>query len=160
MGMGFKEISPFNAPTVFETLVEQDRLEESVFGFYLADSGSELIIGGRNDSWYSGNLTYTDVEKEVRILRGAPCLRFNTDTIQGYWQTTFDDITVNGNVISVSTQDAIIDTGTTLLLGDQESIRNIYAQIPGSAQLQNSNLYSSTLFTVLTVRVANQFTWK
>ncbi|KAI0271069.1 aspartic peptidase domain-containing protein [Russula aff. rugulosa BPL654] len=103
MGMAFKEISPFNAPTVFETLVEQDRLEEPVFGFYLVDSGSEK---------------------------------------EGYWQTTFDDITVNGNVISVSTQVAIIDTGTTFLLGDQESIRNIYEQIPSSAQLQNSNLYS------------------
>ena len=68
MGMGFKEISPFNAPTVFETLVEQDRLEEPVFGFYLADSGSEVIIGGRDDSRYLGQLTYTDVKKEVRIL--------------------------------------------------------------------------------------------
>ena len=68
MGMAFKEISPFNASTVFETLVEQDRLEEPVFGFYLADSGSELIIGGRDDSRYLGQLTYTNVKKEVRIL--------------------------------------------------------------------------------------------
>jgi cathepsin D len=161
MGMAFKEISPFGAPSVFETLVEQDKLQEPVFGFYLADSDSELIIGGRNDSWYSGNLTYVDVTKQVRILRDVPSLFFNTDTMQGYWQTTFDGITANGKAISVSTQNAIIDTGTSFLLGDPESILNIYEQIPGSGQLQNTNIYTSTLFTVLAVRVvANRFTCK
>jgi cathepsin D len=161
MGLGFPEISPFNA-TFFEKLVEQDQLEEPVFGFYLADSDSELIIGGRYDSRYSGELTYVDVKEKVRILRGVPCLRFNTctDTIQGYWQTTFDAITANGNVISVSTQDAIIDTGTTLILGNRESIHNIYKEIPGWAHLQNTDLYTSTLFTVLAVRVANWFPCK
>jgi len=70
MGMGFKEISPFKAAPFFETLVDQKQLEEPVFGFYLAESGSELIIGGRDSSRYSGNLTYVKVEKQVRILRG------------------------------------------------------------------------------------------
>jgi cathepsin D len=146
MGMGFREISPFNAAPFFETLVDQNQLKEQVFGFYLAESGSELIIGGRNSSRYSGNLTYVNLTKRVRILRGAPCHCFNTDVIQGYWQTTFDAVSVNRNGISVSTQAAIIDTGTTLVLGDQQSISNIYANIPGSAQLQGSTtLWTSTL---------------
>ena len=67
--------------------------------------------------------------------------------IQGYWQTTFDAILVNGNAISVSNQDAIIDTGTTYVLGDQVSVSNIYAQIPGSAPLEGTNLWTSTLVT-------------
>lgn len=145
MGMGFKEISTFKAAPLFETLVEQGQLEEPVFGFYLAESDSELIIGGRDSSRYSGNLAYVNVEKQVRILRGVLCLRFHTDTIQGYWQTAFDAVSVNGNDISVSTQDAIIDTGTTYILGDQESISNIYAKIPGSTPLQNTGLWTSTL---------------
>ena len=70
MGMGFKEISPFKAAPFFETLVDQGQLKEPVFGFYLAESDSELIIGGRDSSRYSGNLTYVNVEKQVRILRG------------------------------------------------------------------------------------------
>jgi len=75
MGMGFKEISPFKTAPFFETLVDQGQLVEPVFGFYLAESDSELIIGGRNSSRYSGNLTYVNVEKQVRILRGV--LRFD-----------------------------------------------------------------------------------
>ena len=62
MGMAFKEVSPFKAASFFETLVDQGQLEEPVFGVYLAESGSELIIGGRDSSRrtsrYSGNLTY------------------------------------------------------------------------------------------------------
>ncbi len=160
MGMGFKEISPFNATPFFETLVDQNQLEEPVIGFYLADSGSELIIGGRDGTRYSGNLTYVNVTKRVRILREVPCYCFNTDTIQGFWQTTFDAISVNGNDISVSTKDAIIDTGSTLISGDQESISNIYSKIPGSAQSPDGSLWSSTLVTVSTIRLANWFTFK
>ena len=147
MGMGFKEISPFNTAPFIETLVDQGQLEEPVFGFYLADSCSELIIGGRDTSRYSGNLTYVNVDVKVRILRGVLCFCLNTDTIQGYWQTKFDAIFVNGTNISVSTQEAIIDTGTTYLLGDQDSISNIYAKIPGSAPLENG-LWTSTLVTM------------
>lgn len=68
--------------------------------------------------------------------------------IQGYWQTSFDAISVNGNGISVRTRDAIIDTGTTFILGDQQSISNIYAKIPGSAALQNTDLWTSTFVTM------------
>lgn len=148
MGMGFKEISVFNADPFFETLVDQGQLQESVFGFYLAESDSELIIGGRDSSRYSGNITYVKVEKQVRILRNVLCFCFTTDTIQGYWQTSFDTISVNGNDITVSTQDAVIDTGTTAILGDQESISNIYANIPGSATMQDTDLWTSTLVTM------------
>jgi cathepsin D len=148
MGMGFKEISALNADPFFETLVDQGQLQESVFGFYLAESDSELIIGGGDSSRYSGNITYTNVEKQVRIFRGVLCFCFTADTIQGYWQTSFDTISVNGNVVTVSTQDAVIDTGTTLILGDQESISNIYANIPGSAAMENTDLWTSTLVTM------------
>ena len=155
MGMAFKEVSPFKAASFFETLVDQGQLEEPVFGVYLAESGSELIIGGRDSSRYSGDLTYANVTKKVRALRDIPCLRFNTDAIQGFWQTTFDAISVNGNDIPVSIKDAIIDTGNTLISGDRESVSNIYSKIPGSAPGPDGSLWSSTPITVMSVRVAN-----
>jgi hypothetical protein len=150
MGMGFREISTTGVAPFFETLVDQGRVEQQIFGFYLAESGSELIIGGRDSSRFSGNLTYVNVEEQVRVLRGVLYFRSNTDTIQGYWQTVLDAMSVNGNNIniSVSTQQAVIDTGTTFVLGDQESISNIYATIPGSAQVKNSILWTSTLVTM------------
>ena len=42
MGMGFKKISPSGAAPFFETLFDQGRVVEQVFGFYLAESDSEL----------------------------------------------------------------------------------------------------------------------
>lgn len=74
MGMGFKEINLLNAAPFFETLVDQGQLEEPIFGFYLAESDSKLIIGGRDSRRYSGNLTYVNVVKQVRMLRGVLCL--------------------------------------------------------------------------------------
>ena len=79
------------------------------------------------------------------------CLRFNMDMIQGFWQTTFDAISVNGNDIPVRIKDAIIDTGSTLISGDQESISDIYTKIPGSAQAPDGNLWSSTRVTMMAV---------
>ena len=155
MGMAFEEISPFNATPFFETLVDQGQLEEQVFGLYLAESDSELIIGGRDSTLYYGNLTYVNVDKKVRILRGFPRIRFNTDMIQGFWQTTFDAISVNGNDIPATIKDAIIDSGSTLIGGDQETISNIYSKIPGSAQAPDGSLWSSTLIAMMAVRVAN-----
>jgi len=73
MGMAFKEISTLRTAPFFETLVEQGQLEEPVFGFYLAESDSELIIGGSDNSRYSGNLTYVNVVRQVRISRGVLC---------------------------------------------------------------------------------------
>jgi len=73
LGMGFKEFSALNAAPFFETIIDQGQLkgQEPVFAFSLAGpgSGSELIIGGRNSSLYSGNLTYVNVIQKVRILR-------------------------------------------------------------------------------------------
>jgi len=78
---------------------------------------------------------------------------FNTDTMQGFWQVSLDSITVNGNV-AVSAGDAIFDTGSPFIVGDQDAIARIYDHIPGSTQI-SSSLWTSTDFTGLTVGVAN-----
>ncbi|KAF8473670.1 acid protease [Russula ochroleuca] len=122
LGMGLRGLSPFNATTIFETLVEENQLEEPVFGLVLAESNSELIIGGRDSSRFKGNLSYTPV-----------------DSGMGYWHTKFDNITINGNDIQINNTEVIIDTGNVLLLGDQISIGNIYKGIPGSARFNSSD---------------------
>jgi hypothetical protein len=139
LGMGFRGISQLNKPTIFETLVEENQLEEPVFGLVLAESNSELIIGGRDHSRYKGDLVYTPVNgRAVRISRCVPCLHFDADTIQGYWLAELDRITINGNDTQVGTKRAIIDSGSPFLLGEQNFVANIYANIPGSARLNSA----------------------
>ena len=90
-----------------------------------------------------------------------------TGTIQGFWHTELDDITINGSNTHITTLGAVIDSGSPLILGDRESIANIYAGIPGSSRLNVSaessenqkqfQFWTCTFITHLTVTVANQF---
>ena len=90
-----------------------------------------------------------------------------TGTIQDFWHTELDGFTINGNDIHVSTLGAVIDSGIPLILGDNESIANIYAGIPGSSRLNVSaetsenqkqfQFWTCTFITDLTVTVNNQF---
>lgn len=139
--MAFKETSQFNSTPFFATLVQQGQLQDPIFGFVLAETNSELIIGGRK---FTGDITYAPVTVAVRISQCVPCLHSNTNTVQGYWQTVFQSITVNGIYVQASNNNAIIDTGVTQIIGDAADIANIYGNIPGSAQLAQSGLWIST----------------
>lgn len=51
--------------------------------------------------------------------------------LQGFWQVALDSVDVGGEAVATSLS-AIIDTGTTLVLGDATSVAALYAAIPGS----------------------------
>ncbi|KAH9073433.1 acid protease [Lactarius deliciosus] len=65
----------------------------------------------RIPSHYSGNFTYVPV------------------TTEGYWQVGFDGVKQSAS--------AIVDTGTTLILGEPDGINALFAKIPGSRQVEN-----------------------
>ncbi|TFK51901.1 acid protease [Heliocybe sulcata] len=116
MGMGYKSISAYNADPVFTTLVQQGQTNASVFTFTLQKTGSELFLGGTDNSKYRGDITYAPV------------------TVQGYWQVQMDNVEVNGaEVLNATT--AIIDTGTTLVVGDVPHVLELCAAIPGGLPL-------------------------
>lgn len=127
MGMGFQQISVFGAPPVFQTLVSQGTTTSSVFGFTLRTSGSELFVGGTDSNKFSGSLSFTPV------------------TRVGFWEITVGGATVGGRSV-VGAQDAIVDTGTTLLIVDTASARAIYGAIPGSKDA--SRTVGAGFFTV------------
>ncbi|KAI6151261.1 aspartic peptidase domain-containing protein [Pisolithus tinctorius] len=110
MGMGFKSLSIYGANPVIQTLIDNNVISDPVFSVKLASSGSELRLGGINSDLYSGSLTYTPV------------------TQQGFWQFDGDAISANGNA-TLSSFTAIIDTGTTLILGDLDTIGPFYASL-------------------------------
>lgn len=69
VGMGFKEISEYDADPVFQTLVKQGKTTKPVFAFKLTESGSELFLGGTNSAKYQGKFTYSPVtQKVVRFM--------------------------------------------------------------------------------------------
>jgi cathepsin D len=111
--MGFQSISDYNAPPVFQTLVQSGKTTSPVFAFKLADSGSELTIGGLNSNLYTGSVTYIPVTEE------------------GYWQVDLDAVSV-GSTRAVGATSAIIDSGTTLIVGDLTNVAKFYRSIPGA----------------------------
>ncbi|KAF8841399.1 acid protease [Paxillus ammoniavirescens] len=112
MGMAFQSLSVYKASPVFQTLVSESQIDESVFAFKLAASGSELFIGGTNTALYTGEFSYTDVTQE------------------GYWEVNMDSVEGNGQTV-LSNVDSIIDTGTTLIVGLPSDVSTLYQAIGG-----------------------------
>jgi cathepsin D len=112
LGMAYQSISVYNAPTLFQSLVAQ-RQTNSVFAFKLGQSGSELTIGGVNPRLYKGSFTYVPV------------------THQGYWQVNMDGVGIKGSRVLRETS-VIIDSGTTLIVGEPHAVQRLYDNIPGA----------------------------
>jgi cathepsin D len=88
MGMGFRDVSRYNARTVFETLMQQGQTTSPIFAFKFANEGAELTLGGVKDDLYTGGITYAQVTDENKwrivcnflhvdgqtILQETPCL--------------------------------------------------------------------------------------
>lgn len=109
LGMGFQSISVGNATTVFEELYRQGQINEASFSFYLSKvAGGEtgrLVLGGVNPDYYVGDMKYYDLISET------------------YWVIAMDNFNINGKQIKA--EKAILDTGTSLIIGSTDLINQI-----------------------------------
>jgi len=100
VGLGFQSNSIDSKKTVFDNAIEQGLLDKAVFSFYLGNNqDGELTIGGIDYSKFNGPLSW------VSIL----------DT-SGFWKVNIDSINVGGKV-NVPSSTAILDSGTSLIIG-------------------------------------------
>ncbi|XP_008582216.1 PREDICTED: pepsin A-5 [Galeopterus variegatus] len=118
LGLAYPSISASGATPVFDNIWDQNLISEDLFSVYLSpdeESGSVVIFGGIDSSYYTGSLNWVPV------------------SVEGYWQITVDSITMNGETIACSdTCQAIVDTGTSLLAGPTTPISNIQSYIGAS----------------------------
>ena len=98
----------------FNSAMEQGTVKEGVFGFRLADNGSELYLGGTNAEFYTGELEYHPVDKTT-----------------GFWQLENAEARVNGAAV-VDGFDTIIDSGTTIMYGPPEAVKKVYEAVEGA----------------------------
>ncbi|TFY79205.1 hypothetical protein EWM64_g4806 [Hericium alpestre] len=113
LGMAFPEISVFGANPFFQTLIAQGTVTSPEFGVKLATTGSELFLGGIDDSLFTGSFTQNPV----------------TDV--GFWQIDLQSVNANGRS-AVTGLSSIIDTGTTLIVGDPTNVARFYEAVPGA----------------------------
>ncbi|XP_012633780.1 pepsin A [Microcebus murinus] len=118
LGLAYPSISSSGATPVFDNLWDQGLVSQDLFSVYLSSndqSGSVVMFGGIDSSYYTGELNWVPV------------------TSEGYWQITVDSITMNGEAIACSGGcQAIVDTGTSLLSGPPSPIANIQSYIGAS----------------------------
>uniref|UniRef100_A0A8C8RPK3 pepsin A n=1 Tax=Pelusios castaneus TaxID=367368 RepID=A0A8C8RPK3_9SAUR len=114
LGLAFPSISVSGATPVFDNMMNKDLVPQDLFSVYLS-SGSFVLFGSIDSSYYSGSLSWIPLSSET------------------YWQIAMDSITINGQTVACSGGcQAIIDTGTSLLFGPSTGVSNIQSYIGGS----------------------------
>ncbi|XP_058382148.1 cathepsin D [Diceros bicornis minor] len=117
LGMAYPRISVNSVLPVFDNLMQQKLVEKNVFSFYLnrdpnAQPGGELMLGGIDSKYYKGSLSYHNV------------------TRMAYWQIHMEQVDV-GNSLTLCKGgcEAIVDTGTSLIVGPVEEVRELQKAI-------------------------------
>lgn len=102
LGLGFDTISVNKMVPPFYNLVNQKKVDEPVFAFYLGDANkdgdsSEATFGGVDKNHYKGELTKIPLRREA------------------YWEVDFNSIALGDNVAELDNTGAVLDTGTSLI---------------------------------------------
>ncbi|XP_032346117.1 cathepsin D isoform X1 [Camelus ferus] len=117
LGMAYPRISVNNVLPVFDNLMQQKLVDKNIFSFYLnrdpsAQPGGELMLGGTDSKYYKGPLTYHNV------------------TRMAYWQVHMEQVDVGTSLtLCKGGCEAIVDTGTSLIVGPVEEVRELQKAI-------------------------------
>jgi len=110
-GMAFSALSD-GLPPPMGALVKSGQLPDSVFAFYLGHlTKGELTIGGVNPDHYTGEFV------NLPLVSNS------------YWQVELSDVKVGGHGGYASVNKAIIDSGTSLLLGPTADVKDMMRSI-------------------------------
>uniref|UniRef100_A0A667YYC1 pepsin A n=1 Tax=Myripristis murdjan TaxID=586833 RepID=A0A667YYC1_9TELE len=120
LGLAYPRLSASGATPVFDNMMREGLVNQDMFSVYLSShsqGGSVVTFGGIDPSHFYGPITWIPLSNEL------------------YWQITVDSVTVNGQVVACNGGcQAIVDTGTSLIVGPQSSIQSINQWVGASSQ--------------------------
>ncbi|XP_053446536.1 chymosin-like [Nycticebus coucang] len=114
LGLGYPSLASENSVPVFDNMMSRGLVVQDLFSVYMSrhTQGSMLTLGDIDPSYFTGNLHWVPV------------------TTQRYWQFTVDRVTIDDEVVACAGScQAILDTGTSLLIGPSNDILNIQKAI-------------------------------
>lgn len=115
LGMAWQKISVDNVTTVFQNLFAQGGVSLNSFAFYLTkvagQSGSTLTLGGYNSTLSKNDWHYVPLYAE------------------DYWRIAIDNVTIGAKAVTVKNIKGILDSGTSLLVGATNIVKEINAAI-------------------------------
>ncbi|KAG8451069.1 hypothetical protein GDO86_003377 [Hymenochirus boettgeri] len=124
LGLAYPSIAVSGATTVMQGMLQQNLLNQPMFGFYLSgdssQDGGEVAFGGVDPNYYTGQIYWTPVTSET------------------YWQIGIQGFAINGQSSGLCSQgcQGIVDTGTSLLTAPQQIYSSLMQSI-GAQQDQN-----------------------
>ncbi|XP_036308597.1 chymosin-like [Pipistrellus kuhlii] len=120
LGLGYPSLASEYSVPVFDNMMSKHLVAQDLFSVYMSRNGpgSMLTLGAIDPSYYTGSLHWVPV------------------TVQEYWQFTVDSVTVDGVVVACKGGcQAILDTGTSMLVGPTSDILSIQKAV-GATQDQ------------------------
>lgn len=139
LGMGPPKAAIDHVPMPMDQLVAQGKIKHNIFSFFLASngkSGSTLILGGTDSSFYTGDFNYVSLSRTAKVLP--------------YWMISASDIEVGGTSTSACGWllgcQSVVDTGTSVLAGPPKAVQKITDQI-GEVKQDCSNVKSLPTIT-------------
>ncbi|XP_054464971.1 pepsin A-like [Anoplopoma fimbria] len=118
LGLAFQTIASDNVVPVFDMMVNEGLVSQALFSVYLSsnsEQGSEVVFGGVDSSHYTGQISWVPLSSAT------------------YWQIKMDSVTINGQSVACAGGcQAIIDTGTSLIVGPTSDINNMNSWVGAS----------------------------
>lgn len=118
-------VKPQPVQTPVENLISQNLIpaDAQLFTAHLGEAAAK-----NDNSFY----TFGYIDQAVVKATGNQIVYANVDNTKGFWTFESTSATINGKTITRSGNTAIVDTGTTLALVDDNTVKAIYDAIPGS----------------------------
>ncbi|PWW76545.1 acid protease [Tuber magnatum] len=120
MGLGFRNASMQNVPTIMDELINNRLIEQKLFAIALARSTDAVNDGVVN----FGAIDATLFEGQLNFMSSV--------SRQGLWEIKVDDTSIDGQGTGISGRTAIIDSGTSLILLPPDDARRLHSIIPGA----------------------------
>uniref|UniRef100_A0A8C9XS79 pepsin A n=1 Tax=Sander lucioperca TaxID=283035 RepID=A0A8C9XS79_SANLU len=143
LGLAFQSIASDNVVPVFDNMVSEGLVSQPMFSVYLSsqsEQGSEVVFGGVDSSHYTGQISWIPLSSAT------------------YWQIAMDSVTINGQTVACSGGcQAIIDTGTSLIVGPTSDINNMNSGLE-TCNIPINTTSAATRYSALCVMFFSQAT--
>lgn len=118
LGMGYDTIAVNKMVPPFYNMLSQDLVNKQMFSFWLnsqdndgARNGGELVFGGWDEDHIGGDITWHQVVRKA------------------YWEIALDGMEIENRGLKLITKSAAIDTGSSLIVMNEEDAASINAAI-------------------------------
>ncbi|KAM7226416.1 hypothetical protein CapIbe_022561 [Capra ibex] len=126
LGLAYPNLAVRGTTPVFDNLKNHKIISEPVFAFYLSSRPgniSTVMFGGVDHTYHKGKLQWVPV------------------TQASFWQVAMSSMTINGKVVGCSHGcQAIVDTGTSLLVGPTHLVTDILKLINPKPMLDDQQV--------------------